>query len=213
MILLIDNYDSFVYNLAQYLGAMGERLIVYRNDKITIKKIKRLKPDYIFISPGPKTPEDAGNTCKIIESFKDKIPIFGVCLGHQAIAHVFGARIIRVKEVVHGKISLIFHDNKTIFQGIESPFVATRYHSLVVEKKTLPDCLEITAWTDDGIIMGIRHKDYPVEGVQFHPESILTKSGRKILKNFLEYYKGLNKIVRQGYITQLKSAKKEEYCR
>ncbi|MEO0184483.1 MAG: aminodeoxychorismate/anthranilate synthase component II [candidate division WOR-3 bacterium] len=188
MILLIDNYDSFVYNLAQYLGAMGKQLCVYRNDEITIRMIKRLNPDFIFISPGPKTPEQAGNTCSIIEHSAGKIPVFGVCLGHQAIAQVFGARIMRADKVVHGKTSLVFHDCRTIFKGIVNPFSATRYHSLIVEKETIPDCLEITALTKDNIIMGIRHKFYSIEGVQFHPESILTKPGKVILKNFLSYY-------------------------
>ena len=189
MILLIDNYDSFVYNLAQFLGAMGEELMIYRNDQISLKKIERLNPDYIYISPGPKRPVDAGMSCKIIEYFSDKIPIFGVCLGHQAIAEVFGARVIRADKVVHGKTSLIHHDNQIIFREVENPFSATRYHSLIVKKEGLPNCLKISAWTDDGLIMGIRHRDYCLEGVQFHPESILTKPGKKILRNFLKYYK------------------------
>jgi len=189
MILLIDNYDSFVYNLAQYLGQMDKELIVIRNDAVSIKKIKQINPSYIVISPGPKTPTDAGMTCKIIEYFSDKIPIFGVCLGHQAIAEVFGARVIRADKVVHGKTSLIHHDNQIIFREVENPFSATRYHSLIVKKEGLPNCLKISAWTDDGLIMGIRHRDYCLEGVQFHPESILTKPGKKILRNFLKYYK------------------------
>lgn len=189
MIVLIDNYDSFVYNLAQYLGEMGETLVFYRNDQISLKKIKQLKPDYIIISPGPKRPVDAGMTCKIIEHFADKIPLLGVCLGHQAIAEVFGAEIIKAKIVIHGKTSSIYHDRKTIFKGIKSPFSATRYHSLIVDYNTIPDCLEISAYTDNELIMGIRHRELCVEGVQFHPESILTKAGKKILKNFLEYYK------------------------
>ncbi len=206
MILLIDNYDSFVYNLAQYLGAMGEKLQVYRNDEITIKMIKKLKPEFIFISPGPKTPKEAGYTCNIIEHFAGKIPIFGVCLGHQAIAYVFGAKIIRAKEVIHGKTSLIFHDRKRIFQGIKNPFSATRYHSLIVEKETIPDCLEITAWTEKGVIMGIRHKVYSIEGVQFHPESIFTKPGKRILRNFLSYYKEVN------WNSKIRIKTREEYC-
>ncbi len=189
MIVLIDNYDSFVYNLAQYLGEMGETLVIYRNDQISFKKIKQLKPDYIIISPGPKKPVDAGMTCKIIEHFADKIPLLGVCLGHQAIAEVFGAEIIRAEIVIHGKTSPVYHDGKTIFKGIKSPFFATRYHSLIVDYDTIPDCLEVSAYTDKGVIMGIRHSELCVEGVQFHPESILTKAGKKILKNFLEYYK------------------------
>ncbi len=189
MILLIDNYDSFVYNLAQYLGALGEDFFVCRNDEITISRIKRMKPNYIFISPGPKTPKEAGITCSIIEYFADKIPIFGVCLGHQAIAEVFGGKIIKADKVVHGKVSLIFHNRKTIFQKIKNPFYAARYHSLIVEKESIPDCLEISAWTTDALVMGIKHKDYNIEGVQFHPESILTKVGKKIIKNFLNSYK------------------------
>jgi|UniRef100_A0A7V3RHA7 anthranilate synthase/aminodeoxychorismate synthase-like glutamine amidotransferase len=189
MILLIDNYDSFVYNLAQYLGELRARPMVYRNDEITLRKVKRMNPDYIIISPGPKTPKEAGMTCRIIEYFAEKIPILGVCLGHQAIAEVFGARVIRAKEVVHGKVSLIFHKKKTIFKGIKNPFPAARYHSLIVERESIPDTLELTAWTEDGLVMGIRHRIFRVEGVQFHPESILTKQGKKILKNFLETYK------------------------
>ncbi|MEO0155511.1 MAG: aminodeoxychorismate/anthranilate synthase component II [candidate division WOR-3 bacterium] len=194
MIILIDNYDSFVYNLAQYLGAIGEDLFVFRNDEITIGRIKRMKPNYIFISPGPKTPKEAGMTCRIIEYFAGKIPIFGVCLGHQAIAEVFGGKITRANNVVHGKVSLIFHNRKTIFQKIKNPFYATRYHSLIVDKESLPDCLEITAWTIDGLVMGIKHKNYSVEGVQFHPESILTETGKRILQNFLTNYRKNNEL-------------------
>ncbi|MEO0136502.1 MAG: aminodeoxychorismate/anthranilate synthase component II [candidate division WOR-3 bacterium] len=200
MILLIDNYDSFVYNLAQYLGALGEKLIVVRNDEIGIKRIKRMKIDYIFISPGPKTPKEAGMTCRIIECFAGKIPIFGVCLGHQAIAEVFGGKVVRAPTVVHGKVSLIYHDQKTIFKKIKNPFYATRYHSLIVPQESIPFCLEMTAWTEDGLVMGIRHREYPIEGVQFHPESILTTSGKTLLKNFLNFYKK-------------KVDKKEENCK
>ncbi|MGQ9535029.1 MAG: anthranilate synthase component II [bacterium] len=189
MILLIDNYDSFVYNLAQYLGEMGEKVVIYRNDEITLNKVRQLKPDYIVISPGPKRPTDAGITCKIIEHFADRIPLLGVCLGHQAIAEVFGAKISRTGKIIHGKTSLIYHDGKTIFKKIENPFSATRYHSLIVECDSLPDSLKISANTDDGLIMGIRHIDFSTEGVQFHPESILTRAGKTILKNFLRYYK------------------------
>ncbi len=170
MILLIDNYDSFVYNLAQYLGQMDEDLMVFRNDVITIRKIKEINPGYIVISPGPRTPVDAGMTCRIIEYFAGKIPILGVCLGHQAIGYVFGGKIIRADKVIHGKTSVIYHDNQTIFRNIKNPFFATRYHSLMVESSSLPDCLNITAWTKDKTIMGLRHKSFPVEGVQFHPE-------------------------------------------
>ncbi len=189
MILLIDNYDSFVYNLAQYLGQMDEDLMVFRNDEITVRRIKGINPDFIVISPGPKTPAHTGMTCSIIEYFAGKIPILGVCLGHQAIGYIFGGKVIRADKVIHGKTSIIYHDNHTIFRNIKNPFSATRYHSLIVDADTLPDCLNITAWTSDGIIMGLRHRFYPVEGVQFHPESILTEQGKKILKNFLTYYK------------------------
>jgi len=185
MILMIDNYDSFTYNLVQYLGVLGENLKVYRNDKIKISEIKRLKPKYIVISPGPRRPEDAGISNDVIREFYKDIPILGVCLGHQCIAQNFGGKIIQAKRIMHGKTSLIYHDGKTIFKGIENPFEATRYHSLIVEKRSLPSCLEINAWTVRNEIMGIRHKKYKVFGVQFHPESILTKVGMDILKNFL----------------------------
>ncbi|MCM8772683.1 MAG: aminodeoxychorismate/anthranilate synthase component II [Candidatus Omnitrophica bacterium] len=185
MILMIDNYDSFVYNLVQYFGELGEKIIVYRNDEITIKKIEKLKFDRIVISPGPKRPENAGISCEIIDKFKGKVPILGVCLGHQCIGYVFGGKITYAKKLMHGKTSLIYHNGKTIFKNVGNPFIATRYHSLVVERETLPDCLEIIAWTEDNEIMGIKHKNYNIFGVQFHPESILTKEGKKILKNFL----------------------------
>ncbi|MFN4226750.1 MAG: anthranilate synthase component II [Candidatus Ratteibacteria bacterium] len=186
MILMIDNYDSFVYNLVQYFGELGEKVVVYRNDKLTIKRVEKLKFDRIVISPGPKRPEDSGISCEIIERFKDKVPILGVCLGHQCIGYVFGGKITYAKKIMHGKTSLIYHNGKEIFEGIENPFVATRYHSLVIEKESLPKCLEINAWTEDDEIMGIRHKEYKIFGVQFHPESILTKEGKKILRNFLK---------------------------
>lgn len=185
MILMIDNYDSFTYNLVQYLGALGQNIKVFRNDKITIEKIKKLKPERIVISPGPGRPQDAGISCELIKEFAAKIPILGVCLGHQAIGYVYGGRIIRAKRLMHGKTSWIYHNQKTIFQAIPSPFEATRYHSLIVEKKTLPRCLEIIAWTKEKEIMGLKHKEYPLWGVQFHPESILTKAGKDILRNFL----------------------------
>lgn len=186
MILMIDNYDSFTYNLVQYLGELGEKLIVYRNDKITLNKIKKLKPTRIVISPGPKTPKEAGISNDIIKEFAGEIPILGVCLGHQCIGYVYGAKIVRAEKLMHGKTSLIYHDGKTIFKGIKNPFTATRYHSLIVKKETLPDCLEISAETKENEIMGIRHKKYKVEGVQFHPESILTTVGKDILRNFLQ---------------------------
>ena len=187
MILMIDNYDSFTYNLVQYFGALGADIKVFRNDKITIQKIKKLRPNKIVISPGPGRPEDAGISCQVIKEFAGKIPILGVCLGHQSIGYVFGGKIVGAKKLMHGKTSKIYHNKKDIFRGIENPFEATRYHSLVVDRKSLPQCLEITAWTkDDHEIMGLKHKDLPVWGVQFHPESILTKVGKDILNNFLK---------------------------
>ncbi len=185
MILMIDNYDSFTYNLVQYLGELGAEVIVFRNDKITIPEIERLNPERIVISPGPCTPKEAGISIEVIKHFAGKIPILGVCLGHQAIGAAFGGRIVRARNLMHGKTSLIYHDGKTIFEGIPNPFEATRYHSLVIEKESLPEELVITAWTEDGEIMGVRHKRYIIEGVQFHPESILTKHGHAILRNFL----------------------------
>lgn len=193
MLLMIDNYDSFTYNLVQYFGELGQEVHVYRNDKITLEEIEKLVPDHIVISPGPCTPNEAGISIDVINKFKGKIPILGVCLGHQSIGQAFGGRIVHAKNIMHGKTSEIHHNNTDIFKGLDEPFIATRYHSLVVEKETLPDCFEITAWTNsnDGSmdeIMGIRHKDYPVTGVQFHPESILTAYGHELLKNFLEQY-------------------------
>ncbi|GAB5045988.1 anthranilate synthase component II [Thermodesulfovibrio sp. TK110] len=186
MILLIDNYDSFTYNLYQYIGEINPDIAVYRNDQITIEEIEELNPERIIISPGPCTPKEAGVSCDVIKHFAGKIPILGVCLGHQAIGAAFGAKIVLSPEIMHGKTSLIYHDGKTIFKGLPNPFEATRYHSLVVDKESLPECLTVTAWTSNGIIMGIRHKEYIVEGVQFHPESILTKVGKDLLKNFLK---------------------------
>lgn len=185
MLLVIDNYDSFTYNLVQYLGELGQKMTVIRNDKIDIEEIEKMKPDRILISPGPCTPDEAGISLAVIKRFASEIPLLGVCLGHQAIGQAFGGKVVRGGYPVHGKTSMIHHDGKTIFEGIENPFEATRYHSLVVEKESLPDVLEITAWTEDGVIMGIRHKEHLVEGVQFHPESVLTKEGKKILANFL----------------------------
>lgn len=186
MLLLIDNYDSFTYNLAQYLGELGETPTVIRNDKITISEIEKLSPARIMISPGPGKPADAGISCAVIRHFAGKIPILGVCLGHQAIGEVFGGKVIRAKNLMHGKTSQIRHDGRTIFQGLPNPFSATRYHSLVVERDSLPACLEISAFAkDDNEIMGLRHKEHKIEGVQFHPESILTFGGKKLLQNFL----------------------------
>jgi len=183
---MIDNYDSFTYNLVQYLGEIGEDIKVFRNDKITIHEIERLKPERIVISPGPCTPKEAGVSVELIKHFSGKVPLLGVCLGHQAIGAAFGGEIVRAQRLMHGKTSMINHDGKTIFEGLPNPFEATRYHSLVIKKETLPDCLEITAWTDIGEIMGVRHKEFIVEGVQFHPESILTKVGKDLLRNFLK---------------------------
>lgn len=185
MILVIDNYDSFTYNLVQYLGEIGEEIEVRRNDEIDIAEIERLTPDHILISPGPCTPNEAGVSLELIQHFKDKTPILGVCLGHQAIGQAFGGKVIGAARMMHGKTSEIYHDGKTIFSGIPSPFTATRYHSLIVERDSLPDCLEISAETSQGEIMALRHKTYPIEGVQFHPESIITDHGIQILRNFL----------------------------
>ena len=186
MILMIDNYDSFTYNLVQYLSELGEKVAVFRNDKITVQKIKKLKPKKIVISPGPGTPLEAGVSNDIIRELSGSIPILGVCLGHQCIGHVFGGKIVRAKKIMHGKVSEVFHNKKGIFCAIENPFVATRYHSLLIENKSFPSVLELTAWTKDKEIMGVRHRSHPTFGVQFHPESILTTAGKKILKNFLE---------------------------
>ena len=185
MILMIDNYDSFTYNLVQYFGELGADLKIYRNDELTLAQIKRMRPKQIVISPGPGRPEGAGISVDLILEFAGTIPILGVCLGHQCVGYAYGGKIIRAKKLMHGKTSMIRHNNKEIFKGIENPFEATRYHSLVVEAKTLPKCLEVTARTSDGEIMAFRHKDFSLWGVQFHPESILTKEGKKVLKNFL----------------------------
>ncbi len=186
MILMIDNYDSFTYNLVQYMGELGAELEVYRNDQITVEEIEQRNPWKIVISPGPCTPAKAGISKEVVRRFAGKIPLLGVCLGHQSVAEAFGGDIIKAQKLMHGKTSMIRHDGKTIFKGLPDPFEATRYHSLVVNRKTLPDCFEITAESDDGEIMGIRHKDLVVEGVQFHPESILTVHGKDLLKNFID---------------------------
>ena len=183
-VLIIDNYDSFVYILAQYLGELGLNPIVLRNDKLTTDEVSDLDPDTILISPGPGTPDDSGISMELIEEFKEKIPIFGVCLGLQCIGEFFGGNVIRAPAVMHGKTSLIKHDGKGVFKSLPNPFEATRYHSLIVDRGTLPDDLEVTAETDDGLIMGLKHKIFPVEGVQFHPESILTNVGYSLLENF-----------------------------
>ncbi|HNW39284.1 MAG TPA: aminodeoxychorismate/anthranilate synthase component II [Candidatus Omnitrophota bacterium] len=186
MILMIDNYDSFTYNLVQYLGELGQRVLVYRNDLLSLEDIKQLNPQKIVISPGPGRPENAGISCAVIKEFCGKIPILGVCLGHQAIGYCFGGKIVQAARLMHGKTSKIYHNQKDIFKNIPNPFMATRYHSLLVEKRSLPDCLELIAWTNDAEVMGLKHKAYPVWGVQFHPESILTKSGKDILDNFIK---------------------------
>jgi anthranilate synthase component II len=186
MLLMIDNYDSFTYNLVQYFGELGEEVKVVRNDEIDLDGVAALGPARIVISPGPCTPNEAGISVPLIQSFAGRVPILGVCLGHQSIGQAFGGRIVHAKELMHGKTSPIHHTDQGVFHGLPDPFTATRYHSLVVERGTLPDCLEVTAWTDDGEIMGVRHKDLAVEGVQFHPESILTEHGHALLRNFLE---------------------------
>jgi anthranilate synthase/aminodeoxychorismate synthase-like glutamine amidotransferase len=186
MILMIDNYDSFTYNLVQYLGQLGQDVKVYRNDEITLDEIGKLAPDAIFLSPGPCTPKEAGITVDVIRKFHQSIPIMGVCLGHQAIGYAFGGNIVRAGRLMHGKTSPIINDGKTIFKGLPNPFTAGRYHSLLVERTSLPFCLEISAETEEGEIMGMRHREYPVEGIQFHPESILTPHGKRIIKNYLE---------------------------
>jgi len=189
MLLVIDNYDSFTYNLVQYLGELGADPRVWRNDEITIAQIKRLRPKRIVISPGPKTPKEAGISCDVIQTFSGKVPILGVCLGHQSIGYVFGGKVIRAANIMHGKTSKVYHDKDLLFKHIPDPFVATRYHSLLVEKKSLPDTLKITAWTREQEIMGLKHKSHPTWGVQFHPESIMTASGMQLLKNFLDLSK------------------------
>ncbi len=186
MLLMIDNYDSFTYNLVQYLGELGQDLKVYRNNKITIAEIEEMKPERIVISPGPCTPKEAGISIDLILNYAGKLPILGVCLGHQSIGEAFGGDVIRAPYLMHGKTSMIHHDGKTIFSGLPNPFEATRYHSLIIRRDTLPRSLEISAWTEDGIIMGVRHKQFKVEGVQFHPESILTNVGKDLLRNFLK---------------------------
>jgi para-aminobenzoate synthetase component 2 len=184
MIIVIDNYDSFTYNLVQYLGEMGHELRVFRNNRVTLEEIETLKPSHIVISPGPGAPQDAGISEKVVQAFHKTIPIFGVCLGHQAIGEVFGGKIVRAPSLMHGKTSPIFHDSKTVFRGLPQGFPATRYHSLVVTD--IPASLEVSAQTQDGIVMGLRHRDYPTEGIQFHPESIMTVVGKQLLANFME---------------------------
>ena len=186
MLLMIDNYDSFTYNLVQYFGELGEDVRVVRNDEVTVEQIATMNPDRIVVSPGPCTPNEAGVSVPVIRHFAGKIPLLGVCLGHQSIGQAFGGRIVHAKQLMHGKVSEIRHKNTGVFRELPDPLIATRYHSLVIERESLPDCLEVTAWTDDGEIMGVRHKELAVEGVQFHPESFLTERGHDLLANFLK---------------------------
>lgn len=185
MLLVIDNYDSFTYNLVQYFGQLGVEQRVFRNDQITVEQALALNPDRVMISPGPCSPAEAGVSCDMIRAFAGKKPLLGVCLGHQAIGHVYGGKVVRAPSLMHGKTSPVFHDGRDLFMGMPNPFAATRYHSLVVDRPSLPACLQVTAWTDDGLIMGLRHRDLPVWGVQFHPESFVTERGMDILANFL----------------------------
>jgi anthranilate synthase component 2 len=189
MLLMIDNYDSFTYNIVQYFGELGQKVEVYRNDAISLDDIARLKPEYLVISPGPCAPAQAGISLAAIRQFAGKIPLLGVCLGHQAIGEAFGGKIVHAKQLMHGKVSPVTHQNEGVFKGLPSPLTCTRYHSLAIEHESLPACLKITAWTDDGEIMGVRHTTLAVEGVQFHPESILTERGHDLLNNFLEEFK------------------------
>ena len=195
MLLLIDNYDSFTYNLYQYFCELGEDVTVVRNDKITMEEIEKLKPHQIVISPGPSDPQHAGISNDIIIHFGSKLPVLGVCLGHQCIGYSYGGLVVRAKQIMHGKSSKIYHTNHGVFNGLPNPLSAIRYHSLAVQREQLPDCLEITAWTEDGTIMGLRHREYPVEGVQFHPESFMTQTGKNLLNNFLNFPYG-NRIRR-----------------
>ncbi|HXI10277.1 MAG TPA: aminodeoxychorismate/anthranilate synthase component II [Thermodesulfobacteriota bacterium] len=189
MLLMIDNYDSFTFNLVQYFQELGEEVSVYRNDAITVAEIEKLGPRRLVISPGPCDPQKAGVSVEAIKHLAGKLPILGVCLGHQSIGYAFGGSVVKAGTLMHGKTSMVYHDGKTVFEAIENPFEANRYHSLIVRREDLPECLEISAWTSAGEIMGIRHKKYPIEGLQFHPESILTRAGKDILRNFLEKYR------------------------
>lgn len=189
MLLFIDNYDSFTYNIVQYLGELKQEVVVRSNDEITLEDIAAMRPEYLLIGPGPCTPKEAGVSVAAMRHFAGKIPILGVCLGHQAIGEAFGGRVVRAKTLMHGKTSPVFHENTGVFRGLPNPVTCTRYHSLAVERETLSDCLNITAWTEDGEIMGLRHRDYPIEGVQFHPEGLLTEYGHGMLRNFLDEFK------------------------
>ena len=201
MLLMIDNYDSFTYNLVQYFGELGEEVMVFRNDAISADEVLSVEPQHIVISPGPCTPNEAGVSVPMIDRYSGKVPILGVCLGHQSIGQAFGGKIVHARELMHGKTSPIFHNNKGVFHGLPSPFIATRYQSLVIERESLPDCLEITAWTEDGEIMGIRHKTLSVEGVQFHPESVLSEYGHKLLENFLSSKENPQSLPQRGHDT------------
>ena len=194
MIFMVDNYDSFTFNLVQYLGELGEELVVKRNDQTTLDEIKTVDPEFLMISPGPGNPNEAGISLEAIKAFSGVIPILGVCLGHQAIAQAYMGDVVSAEQLMHGKTSDIYHDEKTLFRGLPNPFQATRYHSLIVKRETLPNCFEISAWTKNGEIMAIRHKELPLEGVQFHPESILTTGGKEMLKNFVQYYRKVKAI-------------------
>jgi para-aminobenzoate synthetase component 2 len=194
MIFMVDNYDSFTFNLVQYLGELGEELVVQRNDQTSLDEIRTLDPEFLMISPGPGNPSEAGISLEVIKSFSGVIPILGVCLGHQSIAQAYEGDVVPAAQLMHGKTSNIYHDGRTIFKGLPNPFPATRYHSLIVKRETLPLCFEISAWTENGEIMAIRHTELPLEGVQFHPESILTSCGKEILKNFVHYYRKVEAI-------------------
>jgi len=198
MILMIDNYDSFTFNLVQYLRQLGEEVAVCRNDEMTLREIEKMKPAAIFLSPGPCTPKEAGITVEVIRRFYREIPLMGVCLGHQSIGYAFGAEVVPAGQLMHGKTSQVSNDGKTLFKGVPNPFTAGRYHSLILKRETLPACLEVSAETEDGEIMGIRHRDFPVEGIQFHPESILTPNGKRILRNFLRLISAGEQEVRPG---------------
>ena len=187
MLLVIDNYDSFTYNLVQYFGELGAEMKIVRNDEITVDEVRALRPDHICISPGPCTPTEAGVSCEVIAAMAESTPILGVCLGHQSIGQVFGGEVIRANELMHGKTSPIHHTEESVFKGLPNPFTATRYHSLIVKRETVPDCLKVTAETEDGVVMGLQHKTLPVHGVQFHPESILTEHGKTMLETFLSF--------------------------
>ncbi|MFQ6078616.1 MAG: anthranilate synthase component II [Thermodesulfobacteriota bacterium] len=198
MILMIDNYDSFTYNLVQYIGQLGEEVVVHRNDEISIDEIEELNPDAIFLSPGPCTPKEAGISVDVVRQFHKTIPIMGVCLGHQAVGYAFGAEVVRAERIMHGKTSRIINDGRTIYRGLPNPFIAGRYHSLILRRDSLPTCLEVSAETEEGEIMGIRHREYSVEGIQFHPESVLTPNGKRILKIFLEMIRGKRNLPISG---------------